>query len=125
MAVIDFRNTKQVFYGGNEYKEAWYMNEKIWEKKIDLSKYRVAGVRARREDKTSIVIELPSYVPNDVKKAVAFKSKKGNVYTFDQNGNAGVITMGVMKANLGDGFYEFLISEYTENELDSISIIYY
>ena len=68
MAVIDFTNTEQVFYGGNKIKEVWYMNEKIWEKKIDLSKYRVAGVRARREDKTSIVIELPSYVPNDVKK---------------------------------------------------------
>lgn len=125
MAVIDFRNTEQVFYDGDEMKEAWYMSEKIWKKKIDLSKYRGAGVRARREDKTSIVIELPSYVPNDVKKAVAFKSNKGNVYTFDQNGNAGVITMGVMKANLGDGFYEFLISEYAENELDRISMIYY
>lgn len=46
MAVIDFRNTKQVFYGGNEIKEVWYMNEKLWEKKrIYVSKLRFAQAR--------------------------------------------------------------------------------
>ncbi|MFK8242806.1 MULTISPECIES: hypothetical protein [unclassified Facklamia] len=32
MTMADFRNTKQVFYGGNEIGAVWYRGEKIWEK---------------------------------------------------------------------------------------------
>ncbi|MBK0348995.1 hypothetical protein JDW15_10280 [Aerococcaceae bacterium zg-ZJ1578] len=32
MTMADFRNTKRVFYGGNEIIAVWYRGEKIWEK---------------------------------------------------------------------------------------------
>ncbi|WP_028125710.1 hypothetical protein [Eremococcus coleocola] len=47
-AVIDFRNTEQVFYDGDEMKEAWYMSEKIWKKKriyVWESSFGIANTR--------------------------------------------------------------------------------
>ncbi|HFI0463218.1 TPA: hypothetical protein ACGO1T_000562 [Streptococcus suis] len=34
MPVIDFRNTNEVWYRGNQISEVWYRGEKIWSKPV-------------------------------------------------------------------------------------------